>query len=128
MNTQRTSFHSRSHSLKGVSWFNRKIINPTLILALVVLAGAAGARATSGTWTNNAGSVWSDPTNWLAGTVADGTDAIADFSTLDITGDRTVTLDSSRNIGSLLFGDVSGAQNWFLNASSGNSLTLAVTA
>src|SRR5258706_10767101 len=103
----------------------RALINQALLIALALFAGSALARATSGTWTNDASSVWSATANWLNGTVADGTDAAADFSTLDITADRTVTLDSARNIGSLLFGDVSGSQNWFLNASGGNILTLA---
>jgi autotransporter-associated beta strand protein len=54
---------------------------------------------------------------------ASGPGYTADFSALDITANRIVTLDSSRSIGALKFGDTSGAQNWSLS-SSGGVLTL----
>jgi autotransporter-associated beta strand protein len=94
--------------------------------AAVTLLLAPTTRAANGTWTNDASSVWSDSTSWLGGTLADGTDATADFSTIDITSDRTVTLDSARSAGTLKFGDASGAQNWTV-ANGGGVLTLAVS-
>lgn len=85
--------------------------------------------AADGVWTNTAGGSWPTTTNWLAGTVADGTDAIADFSTLDIAANATVTLDGARTVGTLVFGDATTASNdWTLNTGSGGPLTLAVTA
>lgn len=77
---------------------------------------------TSGVWTNNANGSWSTGNNWNAGAVANGISRMADFSTRDITADRTVTLDSPRTIGGLRFGDTSGVQNWTL--AGGNTLTL----
>jgi len=47
---------------------------------------------------------------------------MADFSAVNITADRTVTLETPRAIGGLRFGDTSGLQNWTL--AGGNTLTL----
>lgn len=72
------------------------------------------------TWMSDASGNWSDGSKWSNGLVpVDGLGYTADFSTLNITADRTVTLDSSRSIGSLKFGDASGPQNWTLASSSG---------
>ncbi|HEU5395545.1 MAG TPA: autotransporter-associated beta strand repeat-containing protein, partial [Verrucomicrobiae bacterium] len=60
--------------------------------------------------------------NWSSGIVANGPGVLANFDSLDITANRTVTLDSARTIGGLEFGDISGAQNWILTG--GNTLTL----
>ena len=76
----------------------------------------------SGIWTNNASGNWSTSNNWNGGIVANGTSRLADFSTINITTNQTVTLDSARTIGGLRFGDASGAQNWFLSGA--NTLTL----
>ena len=108
--------------------------HPQNVGQFLLLAAAAAAllltpttRAASGTWTNDASGVWSAGANWLGGAIGDGTDATADFSTINITADRTVTLDSARSAGTLKFGDASGAQNWVLNSSGGSALTLAVS-
>jgi autotransporter-associated beta strand protein len=77
---------------------------------------------TSGVWTNNAGGNWGTSNNWSGGLVANGISRIADFSTLNLPADCTVTLDSSRTIGGLRFGDTSGSQNWTLAGP--NTLTL----
>jgi len=96
-------------------------------VAMILMWISTTAFGASGTWTNDASSVWSDTTSWLNGNIADGTDAVADFSTINISADRTVTLDASHNIGSLLFSGGTGAHNWFLNPSGGSALTLAVS-
>lgn len=88
------------------------------------------ALATDGTWTNiTSGGQWSNTTNWSGGTVAIGTDGIADFSTLNITADNTLHLDAPRTIGQLKFGDTTPSNNWILDNNSNNTniLTLAVT-
>ena len=54
--------------------------------------------------------MWSTTGNWSGGTVANGTDGIADFSTLNITADDTVHLDTARTIGQLKFGDTTAEQ------------------
>ncbi len=76
------------------------------------------------TWGVNADGNWSTTSNWINSVVADGVGNTADFSQLNITADRTVTLDTSRNIGTLKFGDPSGAQNWIVTNSGGSVLTL----
>ena len=74
-------------------------------------------------WAGDSGGNWSDTAKWT-GFPADGAGYTADFSTLNITADRIVTLDSSRTVGALKFGDTSGAQNWTLASGSGSFLTL----
>ena len=103
----------------GLGWSNSISANGSLVVVTAPLTGA-------GIWTNDASGNWGTAANWLNGIVASGTSSNADFSTVNLTADRTVTLDSSRNIGSLGFGDTAGSQNWFLNASGGSVLTLAV--
>jgi rhamnogalacturonan endolyase len=80
-----------------------------------------------GTWIQPAsGGNWSDPINWAGAVIADGDTHSADFSTLDLTADNTVHLDSPRTLNSLAFGDTntSTAASWMLD---GSTLTLAGT-
>lgn len=99
--------------------------------AVTTLSAFVGATTTNtnnnGAWNVDASGNWSDTGNWSGGTVADGAGSTADFSTLNITADRTVTLDESPDIGMLDFGDTSGAQNWILTSTNGNVLTLSAT-
>jgi len=81
----------------------------------------------NGTWSVDTSGNWNDTANWSGGLVADGTGYTADFSTVNITASRTVTLDVSHDIGTLKFGDPAGSQNWSLNSTNGNSLTLSAT-
>ena len=78
----------------------------------------------NGVWTIDASGSWSDTNNWSSGAVGSGAGFTADFSTIDITADRTVTLDASRSIGTLKFGDASGTQSWILAPNGGSVLTL----
>jgi len=88
----------------------------------------------SGIWTNNASGNWSTSNNWSGGGIGNGLSRVADFSTLNITANQTVTLDSARTIGGLRFGDTIGAQTWTLagtnlltlDAGGGNTPTIAV--
>ena len=89
----------------------------------VALAFLPLVHATNGIWTNSSGGTWSASGNWNGGTIADGADATADFSSLDIAADQTVTLDTNRTVGSLTFGDTSGTSAWTLGGAS--ALTLA---
>ena len=77
----------------------------------------------NGTWTVNASGSWGDLTKWTASFPANGAGNSADFNTLNLAADTTVTLDRTRSIGTMVFGDTSGAQNWTL-ASAGSALTL----
>ena len=78
----------------------------------------------NGTWTADAAGLWSETAKWASAFPANGAGYTADFSTLNITADRSVTLDTSRSLGTLKFGDTSGAQNWTLASSAGATLTL----
>jgi autotransporter-associated beta strand protein len=78
----------------------------------------------NGVWNADANGLWSDTNNWSSGAVGNGAGFTADFSTINITADRTVTLDVSRSIGTLKFGDTSGSQSWILTSSGGSVLTL----
>ena len=97
-------------------------------LALGIIAIVAGVfNASASTWTNlvggNGGGTWGLAANWSGG-IPNGTDAVADFSTLNLTADSTVTNDTARTVGSLLFGDTVPGNNWNLT---GSGLTLAVS-
>jgi autotransporter-associated beta strand protein len=96
--------------------------------ALVCCCVALGASAASGTWIKLGGGSWTNVANCSGGTIASGAAAPADFSTLSLTADTTVTLDSAQTIGSLVFGDRGATHDWFLNLGSSGSLTLAVSA
>ena len=103
---------------------------------VITVTDAAGATASvvytvtlpsvlgNGTWTSDASGTWSDTTKWNSGFPANGANYAADFSTLNISADRTVTLNTSRPIGTLRFGDTSGTQTWTLASSGGATLTL----
>jgi autotransporter-associated beta strand protein len=80
----------------------------------------------NGTWTANASGSWGTASNWTSNFPANGEGNTADFSTINITANTTVTLDRARSIGSLNFGDTSGTQTWTL-ASTGPALTLDAT-
>ena len=92
---------------------------------LLLLAGALSLHAASGTWTNDASGTWSDTTQWLGGTVADASGFTADFSTINLTANRTVTLDAAHTLTTLKFGDIIPDFNWTLSGA--NTLTLAGT-
>ena len=83
---------------------------------------------TTGTWTNaTTNSAWTNIANWSGGVIADGVDASADFSTLDIATNRTVNLGAHRSIGTLIFGDVTTpSNNWTLANGTGGPWTLTL--
>ena len=104
---------------------------------VVTVTDSAGASASSvltislpsvignGTWTADLDGLWSDSTRWVSAFPANGAGQTANFGTINITADRTVTLDGSRSVGTLRFGDTSGAQTWTLAGSGGATLALA---
>jgi fibronectin-binding autotransporter adhesin len=93
-------------------------------LAAAFLAMIGSVFAASGTWTNTAGGNWSTATNWSGGTIADGATFTGDFSTLDITSNITVTIDTtSRTLGILDIGDTNGSNSYTLT-NSGGGVTL----
>jgi fibronectin-binding autotransporter adhesin len=99
--------------------------NFSVLGSLLLLAGLSSLKAASGTWTSDSSGNWRDTTKWLGGTVADGTGNTADFSTINLTADRTVTLDAPHTLSTLKFGDVVPDYNWILSGA--NILTLGTT-
>lgn len=81
-----------------------------------------------GVWAVNAGGSWPATTNWTGGLSPNGLGSTANFASVNITGNRTVTLDSAVTVSSLVFGDTTASHNWTLNTGTGGSLNLdAVT-
>src|SRR4051812_22351223 len=96
-------------------------------VAILLVASASQAQNQSGVWVNTAASgnatLWSVQNNWLNNLIANGAGFTADFSTLNITADSTVNLDSSRTIGNLIFGDATTVSNDWTLANNGTGTT-----
>ena len=94
------------------------------LTTLAVLLSQA-LHAANGTWNVNANGNWSDTSRWAGGTIANDANSTATF-TFNITGNRTVTLNSSRTLNALVFTDLTTASHdWILNNSNNAVLTLA---
>jgi fibronectin-binding autotransporter adhesin len=75
-----------------------------------------------GTWTANASGNWSDTTKWAGGIVADF-GGFADFSTIDLTTNVTITIDlSSRIVRRIDVGDINHTNTYTIAANLGLSL------
>jgi autotransporter-associated beta strand protein len=108
----------------GTNIFTVRVTDGAGASAFAGLSIATIAFNANGVWNMNASGSWSDTNNWSGGAVGNGAGFTADFSTIDITGNPIVTLDASRSIGTLKFGDLSGSQSWTLTSEVGCVLTL----
>ena len=63
------------------------------------------------TWIETAGGFWSTGASWSNNVVANGSSVTANFSALTLPGDLYVTLDGSRTVGMMLFGDMGSTYN-----------------
>ncbi len=98
------------------------------LIAVALLASAPLSQAVSGTWiTTGSNGSWNDTANWQNGVVASDTDATADFNSINITADITVTLTAPQTAGNLVFGDTTSSNGWLLAGAAANNLTLATT-
>jgi autotransporter-associated beta strand protein len=101
---------------------NQTDANPTYRLGIqgrtvtgwYILSGPTAQPAA--TWTNATGGSWQTAGNWSGSAYRNGIDATADFSTLNLTGNATVTLDGNVTVGNLIFGDATPGGNWFLTS------------
>jgi len=109
--------------LGGGTLFGTTVVTDSVGLSnVLVTVGNFGNSA----WTNTVSGVWSAPGNWTNAAVANGAGFGADFSQVNLAADTTATLDTSRTLGSLIFGATGGStHNWYLAASGGSQLTLA---
>ncbi len=101
-----------------------KSVGTGIALAALGILGALPAYGATGVWTNRVSGSWSTAANWSNG-IPDAADAVADFSTLNITADVRVTNDSPHTVGTLRFGDTTPNSDWFITTNS--SLTLSTT-
>ncbi|HEX3356606.1 MAG TPA: autotransporter-associated beta strand repeat-containing protein [Tepidisphaeraceae bacterium] len=108
----------------------KQVIGKRAILIAAALSGlASSAYAASGTWQVNANGVWdggiTDTANWLSGVSASGSGNTADFTIVELTADRTVTLGAPITIGNISFADVTPSNNWIITSTNpANFLTL----
>src|ERR1700730_9147564 len=77
--------------------------------------------AASGTWIADANGNWSDPGNWAGRSIADVSGATADFTTVNLTGNRNIALFSPRTLGILNLGDTNHTHTYTI--SGGPALT-----
>jgi autotransporter-associated beta strand protein len=69
------------------------------------------AQRVDGTWINASGGDWTTTANWQGGTEAGGPGATANFNTLDLTGNRTITVNANATFGTLNVGDTTAPLN-----------------
>jgi autotransporter-associated beta strand protein len=75
-------------------------------------------------WNVDEDGAWSQASNWKHHVVPNGAGVTADFNAFPQTADANVTLDSSRTVGGLVFGNSNGF-DWTLSATPGSTLTFA---
>ena len=119
-------------NVRRVSFLRRSILLATFICSYAAASAWAQAPLTY-TWINPVtGGTWSDPSQWSditadgQGDLADGAGNTANFGTLDLTANNTLTLDSDRTIGNLIFGDTNPTNDWTIGGTT--NLILSTTA
>ncbi|MDD4869525.1 MAG: DUF2341 domain-containing protein, partial [Kiritimatiellae bacterium] len=100
----------------------KRIFISAIIVVLIPLSGFA----TNGVWTYNGNDNWTTASRWLNSRIAYGVDEVADFSQVDLSALRTVTLNGDRTIGTIIFGDFMWPDRDRILQRPG-TLTLAVT-
>ena len=87
-----------------------------ILSAGMPFAGSIASAQTSGTWAADAAGNWNAPANWTGGNIASGATATADFSTVNLTANRTVTVDAPFTIGTLTAQDASlASHDWIFD-------------
>ena len=124
-------------SYTGTTYTNTGLVNGITYYYVVTATGAGGTSGNSpeagatplaignGIWISAANGSWGDATNWIDSAIASGSGNTADFSTLSLPTNLTVTLDSPRTVSSLIFGDTTSTYNWTLVGT--NTLTLGAS-
>ena len=97
----------------------------SLLFASSALLTISHTHAADGTWLGSAGS-WGTSGTWSGGTIANAVGFTANFTGVNITADRIITLDDIRTIGNITFTDATTSSN-NLTISGDSTLTLDVT-
>jgi len=121
----------------GTSYTNVSLINGMTYYYVITATGPGGTSGnsheasatpfdtTSGIWITTTSGNWGTAANWSGGDIAYGPGSVADFSTLSLASNLTVTLDSPRTMSGLKFGDTASSFNWTLAGT--NTLTLGAS-
>jgi autotransporter-associated beta strand protein len=108
----------------GVNYFTVRATDAAGQNAFTLVTIPVTVLSGSGVWIADASANWSETNRWSGNQVASGASQTANFSTINITANRAVTLDSSRSIGTLQFGDTVASQSWTIASASNSVLTL----
>jgi autotransporter-associated beta strand protein len=108
----------------GTNYFSVRVSDAAGQSAFALVTVSVTTLTANGTWVADASAVWSDTNRWSNGIVATGAGRTADFSTINITANRVVSVDTSRTVGTLKFGDSSGGEGWLFTSANGSVLRL----
>jgi autotransporter-associated beta strand protein len=103
----------------GTNFFTVRATDAAGANAFALVTVSVTTLTSDGVWIADAHAVWSDTNRWRDNIVATGAGRTADFSAINITANRIVSLDTSRTLGALRFGDSSGAEGWIITGGAG---------
>jgi len=116
---------SPSYNDGGTNFFTVRVTDAAGQNAFAMVTVSVSITTSPGTWISDADGTWGTASRWTGNIIATGIGQTANFSTINLTGNRTVTLDSSRTIGTLRFNDTAvPVYGWTVAASGANTLTL----
>ncbi len=126
--TTRTHKHAASR-ISSLSTRLRKLVLCAGLIDTLLQPSNLFAQAWSLLNLGDASGTWNTAGNWMPATVPNATDAIADYSTQDITVDSTITLNLAATVNRLVFGDTdtSSSAVWKLSPATTEKLTLGGT-
>jgi len=126
--TTRTRKHASSCITSLSTRLSKRVLCAGLVGALLQPSTLL-AQAWSLLNLGDASGTWNTAGNWTPATVPNATDAIADFSTQDISIDSTITLNLAATVNRLVFGDTDplSSAGWTLSPAASQTLTLGGT-
>jgi fibronectin-binding autotransporter adhesin len=101
-------------TLSGARATNYSLTQPTGLTASILGTGI---------WTNTASGNWGAAGNWTNNIIATNVNNTADFSQVSLSSDLTVSLETPKTIGNVIFGNAAGSPN--NNVTLNNNGTLA---
>lgn len=95
--------------------------------ALFAMLASVTSAQTNGTWAAPASGDYDNTASWVGGVIANGSGATADFSQIDLNGDISINIGSSRTLTNLIFGDTNLATGGTVEVASSSSPISTVT-